>query len=197
MNYIYSVISTILISIVLSYIEIAYESGERGKAVFCGDSFLYVLVVSFGNVVSTLLAPTVLGPSDALSEVAGLPWFWYSFVGVFGFSLVARNLDVDFLGKGILSIKEWVSKSKDNAVASVVERAVNIENDEAQGIANALREMDESDLEAQIIQVMGKEDLKEIISQSSVSNVNSHFHKALVLAHEETTRARAIVNSIS
>lgn len=193
MDYAFGILISFLLTCILAYVEIIHESGKSGKALLCPETFAYLLVLALGNGISTLAAPSILAASNLISQIQGPVWLWYGVIGVFGFNAIIRYINITLFDQGVLSINEWVSKSKENATAAVIEKSVDLEHAEAQQIAQQLKNLPEDELDAQISQVLGSDTLEELNSQSG-NRVNSRLLKALVLAQEETPQARAIVS---
>jgi hypothetical protein len=184
---------SVLLSFLLAVIELSYESGRRGKALFCWESALYFLILSLGNGVATLSAPLLIEAAEAPSVFASP--FGYAVVGVFGFNAVLRHVNVMLFNRGVLSINDWVSKSLDTATAAIVERGVTLEYERAQQIAQRLMTLPEDELDAHVVQALGPDTLAELNARADDAGPNARLLKALTLAHEEPDQAQAIADS--
>jgi len=187
------VLATVVLSCLTSYIKISSESEENGRAVLCIESTVYLIIVAFGNTVASLLAPALIGaPEDAIGIHFPL-WLWYPLFGVFGFQSIIGNVNVELLGGNLLSFESWIGQAEDNAVAAVVEKAVNLQHEKTQSTAELLQDLSEEELNTQFSQTLGRDRLKEIEDKCADVEVDAHMHKALVLAQEEAKIAESIV----
>lgn len=189
--YVYAVTLSISLSLVQGYIEVSYSSGEKGKSMLCLDFFTYLLILSIGNSVSTLLAPSILESTD-LGELTELKWVVYAVMGVFGFSAVLKNTDIKLFDRSFVSFSEWLKKAKDNASAAAIERSTRLEYENACSIASKLREVSEVDLNTHVVSALEPEVIKEIESMTQGKDVDTHFLKALSLAEKDPSLAGAI-----
>jgi hypothetical protein len=198
----YAVIASTLISLVLTYVELASESGERGRALFSLDAFAYLLLVTIGNVLLTLLAPAAL-PDTFITDVSistGSPdeidvprWVWYTLTGVFGFTALLRNLDIKILSQSFLSFSEYLEKARDNATVSIVERAIEMENKASNRRAHELRSLPENDLNTLLLHTVGEDELANVEAIARTENRDAHFLKALLLAQTDPVGADSLL----
>jgi hypothetical protein len=138
-------------------------------------------------------------PSDPAGQRAAVrsllerfPWFWYAFLGVFGFEVLLQNMNLTFFGKGMLSINDWISKARDNAVALAVENQAQAVNRESQSLAARLRQKPPADLNAQVVNCLGAARLTELVNTAKATGADESLVKALALANEAPDKARAI-----
>lgn len=120
------------LSLLIGVIELSYRSNAGLGACRSSAAVLYLLILSIGNAATTLLAAvttagffvstttTASTPSQSAPLALPFRWFWYAFLGVFGFEALLQNMNLTFFGKGVLSISDWIGKARDNAVASAV-----------------------------------------------------------------------------
>ncbi len=129
------------------------------------------------------------------ARLPGPAWFWYAFVGVFGFEALLKNINVTLFGKGVLSIEDWISKARDVAVAAAIASNTRRGFQRSQNLAAQLRNLSEVALGAQVVQLLGKDVLLELDKIAQDTATDPHFVKALALAHQKPDEAEAILRS--
>jgi hypothetical protein len=122
-----------------------------------------------------------------------MPWFWYAFLGVFGFEVLLQNINVTFLNRGLLSISDWISKARDSTVAAALSAEANSGSKRAQLLANRLQNLDDADLNAQVLNLLGQSRLDELTRTANDMSANPKLTKALALAYEKYDKAKDIV----
>lgn len=123
-----AIIASIILSILLVFIQVSYEIRPSSKglhSIKCNFTlyfFLYLIIVAFGNVVTTFLASGIVDSillKESISKVKfdKVPlWLMYSVLGVFGFEAIIKQINITFLDKELLTLNKWISKSKFTAV---------------------------------------------------------------------------------
>jgi hypothetical protein len=137
-------------------------------------------------------------PSSTPSEppkLSGTIWFWYAFIGVFGFEILLKNINLTFANIGVLSINDWISKALDSAAASAIESQTSSDTQQAQKLANELKLLTDSDLNAQVLNSLGADRLKELQDTAQLNGADPRLTKALALAYEAPDKAAAILIS--
>lgn len=187
------------LSILLTYVELASESGESGQALFCFDSFAYLILVTIGNGLLTYLAPDAIpdGFIDESAAAATPVWVWYTLTGVFGFNAVLRNLDIKILSQSFLSFIEALQKARDNATEAIVERAVDIESQASVKLAKELKAtLSGEELDTLIVHTIGGSEIDEIENVTQ-QRVDPRYLKALLLAKTDPASAVAALSESS
>ncbi len=199
-------------SILICAIEVKFESKKVTFRNCITSSFaLYGLIVFIGNAVTTLLVAATLGelldvppgaPAAASQASSGfpvkvgmfkrVPWFWYAFIGVFGFEVLVQKINVSFHDIGLLSINDWMNKARENAVGMAIEAQADANEKRAQTLAGKLRMLPEADLNAQVLNILGPQRLDELNGVAQQAGADSRFVKSLALAQEAPDRAGAI-----
>lgn len=136
-------------------------------------------------------------PSDATRAraarlLARLPWFWYAFLGVFGFEVLLQNINITFLNRGLLSISDWISKARESAVADALESQIASGNLEAQILADRLRHLPPAELNAYVTNLLGSQRLNELNTSAQQNGADVGLIMALALAYEAADRAKSI-----
>jgi hypothetical protein len=209
----------VFFSTLISFIEVMNRSKSDLRACLTGAFFMYWLILGTGNTATTLLAVSPVESwfsgsigdmsSDATStptpsltptpnsseppEPSGAIWFWYAFIGVFGFEILLKNINLTFANIGVLSINDWISKALDNAAASAIESQTNSDTKQAQILANKLKLLPAQELNAQVINCLGANRLQELENTAQINGADPSLVKALALAYEAPDKAKAIL----
>ena len=69
----------------------------------------------------------------------GPRWLWYAFVGVFGFEVILKNMNLTLFGKGVLTINDWIQKARDVTVAGAIKSQTTKNVAHLNNLANTLR----------------------------------------------------------
>jgi hypothetical protein len=209
----------VFFSTLISFIEVMNRSKSDLRTCLTGAFFMYWLILGTGNTATTLLAVSPVESwfsgfigdisSDATStptpsltptpnsseppEPSGAIWFWYAFIGVFGFEILLKNINLTFANIGVLSINDWISKALDNAAASAIESQTNSDTKQAQILANKLKLLPAQELNAQVINCLGANRLQELENTAQINGADPSLVKALALAYEAPDKAKAIL----
>jgi hypothetical protein len=125
--------------------------------------------------------------------VFSFPWFWYAFLGVFAFEALLQNINITFVDRGVLSLRDWISKARDNAVAVAIEAHANADVKQAQQLATRLSTLSDDLLDTHVLNILGEARLIALRASISTHRVNSRLTKAFALAYESPKRANAIL----
>ncbi len=207
-------------SILIGIIELQYISKSGFRPCLTGNSATYFTILLLGNIATTLTAgatsKNIVEPASAfessikqdspstaktkdINETKHWPpeqiefaWFWFAFIGVFGFEALLQKINLTFDGKGVLTINDWIVKARNNAVASAIKAQADAEHERAQLLAQRLRTIPEDELNAHILTLLGKSPL-ELDNAARAAAANPILYKALALAYGVPERAAAIV----
>jgi hypothetical protein len=182
-----------LFSALLWAIELQHRSKAQFRRCINGAAGLYFLILLTGSTATTLFAAATtasLFAENAAAEaqqpikklVLNLPWFWYAFLGVFGFSVLLKNMNVTFFRQGVLSINDWISKALERAVASAVKAQATANFHTAERMAGKLRALPEADLNAHVLNALGMARLKQLEKEARTTGADVALTKALALA---------------
>lgn len=152
---------TFILSAIIYVIDLT-SSSERSriKPLFSILPIIYFLILFLGNVITTLITASFI-TSDETAQ--GIPlfqsysWFWYSVIGVFCFEAIIQNINITYSDKGVLTISDWISKAKDRAVAKIIEKNIEINQDEVQLLSSKILKLEESEINTHIVDFLGKD----------------------------------------
>jgi hypothetical protein len=136
----------IALSFVLAYVEIVSEAKKPFRSCIVAQSLFYALLLAFGNVVTTLLAVTVV--SKLSPNLAPYYFLFAAFIGVFAFQSILKNMNVTILDKGVLTIQDWTDKAKSAAAAAAILRDIERIDIERGNLAQKLATVPDSKLNA-------------------------------------------------
>jgi len=197
-----AIIFTFFLSIVIFVIDLT-SSSERSriKPLISFLPFIYFTILFLGNVITTLTTASFIA-SDVTVEAFSLfqsnRWFWYSVIGVFCFEAIIQNINITYSEKGVLTISDWISKAKDRAVAKVIEKNIEIDNDEIQLLSGKIQKMEESEINTHILDYLGSdrfEKLKILIAENP--EINSSLIKSKALAQDAFDEISSVLRSKS
>lgn len=184
------------LSVLIAAIEIPSKSKTDLKSCKTGSFGIYLVILIVGNISTTLLASTVI--NAALEEANSFPgpvWFWYAFVGVFGFEAILQNVNVTLFDNGVLSINDWISKARNNAIAKALTVHADAGERYALYLAEKIKMLPENELNAMVLQHLGADKVQELNDKATQAAAPS-LVKALALAYERPDQADAIAQAI-
>ncbi|HKL15969.1 MAG TPA: hypothetical protein VJ915_10070 [Balneolaceae bacterium] len=197
-----AIIFTFFLSIVIFVIDLT-SSSERSriKPLISFLPLIYFTILFLGNVITTLTTASFIATDvtvEAFSLFQSNRWFWYSVIGVFCFEAIIQNINITYSEKGVLTISDWISKAKDRAVAKVIEKNIEIDNDEIQLLSGKIQQMDESEINTHILDYLGSdrfEKLKILIAENP--EINSSLIKSKALAQDAFDEISSVLRSKS
>lgn len=181
------------LTIILSFIQIMFDA-KISAFVNCvtGPFILYLVVMITGNVITTLMASSLIG-----DKLPGSPFIWYSFIGVFGFEALIQKINVTIFDKGVLSINDWITMAKASAVSASLRKSAERDIYEKQQLADKLIQKCSGQLQriheyAQ--NNLGMDTYNKIISEYG-TGPNIEARLAFILANEKPIQVKAILAS--
>jgi hypothetical protein len=183
-------IITLPLSSLIVAIQVTQASNSSLQRAIRGPTFIYFLIVFVGNVFTTFLAAATTSktiPSDVAPA-----WFWYAFLGVFGFEAILKNLNLTFADIGVLSINDWITKARDVAVADVIEVDVIHKLQMANALAAKLKALPVNELNAHVSNILGNGQVTVLDAAASTEAADPQLMKALALAKGNYKAALAI-----
>jgi hypothetical protein len=158
----------------------------------------YLLVLAGGNIIATALVPVLVPEHVETGWLDPLPRrirpLLYAFLGVFAFRGILANLSYNALGAN-LSFGGWIARARDSAVAAVLAKQVRKENESHQRRTRGLRELTETELNANIAQLLGDDAVAQLEVEARQSNTDPKLYKALHLAKEKPGEVDAILKA--
>ncbi|MEM1158234.1 MAG: hypothetical protein AAF649_01845 [Verrucomicrobiota bacterium] len=169
------------ITLLLAMVEVLDSSKARPRALLNLSFLAYFLLLCFGNIVSTLAAYHWVIPQwDWITS----DWCWSAFVGVFAFELVIQQINVTFGGNNAITIREWVAKASDVAVASTNRNHIKLEIEERSKLAQQLLSLPEEDINGYLVQFFGGRIVKDLNRLAAENEAIPHQVKAQALARK-------------
>lgn len=191
-DWLIAVVLVLPLTVLLAVIQITHTSERTSlQGIFCGSMWRYVFIAFIGNLLTTSLAAATTS-----HQVPNVPpsWFWYAFIGVFGFEAILKNVNLTFSGIGVLSVNDWITKARDVATADVIEADVLRKEKEANVLASQLKQLSIAELNAHVNQILGGNQVNELDQQAVACSADPKLVKALALAKGNYSAARAILS---
>jgi hypothetical protein len=136
-------------------------------------------VLSFGNVVTTLLASLAvvkISPSLAAYYFILAPFF-----GVFGFETVLKNTNITMFDRGVLTIQNWIEKALNAAAAAAIDQQENFKQDEETRLVAKLMTLTEVEINTRVLHKMGQETVQKLEAAAKASSADTKHYKVLQL----------------
>ncbi len=121
----------------------------------------------------------------------GRLWFWYAFFGVFGFQGVLKRVNVTFAEAGVLSIHDWITKSRDAAAANAIEQQVRTDAAKAASHIEVLKTLPLDQLRSHLLS--SGTDVEKIEQRATAANADIALMLATEFAFGDPEKARALV----
>ena len=175
-------------SFVIALIEVPTKAKTPLRQCFGWPSALYVALLSFGNVVTTLLASQAV---DKLPlSLAPYYFLFAAFFGVFAFETVLKNTNITMFDKGVLTIQDWIEKALNFAAAASIDRLENLKDLEEKERFDELMKLPEKDLNTRILNQMGAGVVPKLDAEAMSDGADSKQYKALRLASSMRDRKK-------
>lgn len=179
---VWAIVIAIALSSVLAAIEIASESKKPLRSCLVVQSFFYFCLLTFGNVVTTLMATVLVTRMDP-----GLKPYYFifaAFIGVFAFETILKNTNVTVLDKGVLTIQEWINKALTAAAAATIVRDIQ-RTDIANGkLAKRLSAIPEIDLNTFVVLKLAAGStniVQQLDTMAMTNNADPRLYKAYAI----------------
>jgi len=180
-EFLWAIVIAAGLSLLIACIEIPSRAKSPFRACRNGSTVLYWLVLSFGNIVTTLLASIVVVKLPASLS----PYYFLiaAFFGVFGFETVLKNTNITMFDKGVLTIQNWIEKALNAAAASAIDENEKLKEDARNLLVEKLKTLREDEINTRILQRMGPDAVKKLDAEALASSANSKLYKAFQLAN--------------
>ena len=184
----------IVASLVIAGIEIPNKSKAPIRACLGAPSIFYLIILSFGNVVTTLLAslvvvklPAALSPYNALL----CPFF-----GVFGFEAILKNTNVTMFDRGVLTIQDWTDKALNGAAAAAISKQEDLKEEQELKLTEILARLSEPDINTRVLEKMGAQAVRNLEAAAEASKADAKQYKILqLIAALSRSEALALIKS--
>jgi len=176
--------------------EISYRSKASLRVCISQKILIYGAIVAIGNLATTLLATHLLADRLPTGLLSWSPFF-SAFFGVFAFEGILSNSNITFADKKILTIYDWIGRTRDPAVAEAIEKQVTIadilETKSAQALSARLPE---PQLNTYLDKYVGAGTASKITEEANASGADVKLSKALELATKAPGKTAAILKSL-
>jgi len=167
------------LSFLIACIEIPSKSKCQLRACFIGASLFYWSVLSFGNIVTTVLASLAVVKLPA--NIAPYYFILSAFFGVFGFETILKNTNITMFDRGVLTIQNWIEKALNAAAAAAIDQQENLKREAETRLVNKLMELPEVELNTRILHKLGPETVSKLEAASKASSADAKLYKVLQL----------------
>jgi len=167
------------LSLVIACIEIPSRSKCPLRACFIAASFFYWLVLSFGNVISTVLAS--LAVVKLPTAIASYYFALSAFFGVFGFETILKHTNITMFDRGVLTIQNWIEKALNAAAAAAIDQQENLKENEETRLAGKLMALSEMEINTRILHKMGPDTVQKLEADANASSGDVKLYKVLQL----------------
>jgi hypothetical protein len=178
----WAIVIAIALSFVLAAIEISNESKKPLRSCLVFQSFFYCCLLTFGNVVTTLIATVLVTKMDP--DLKPYYFIFAAFTGVFAFETILKNTNVTVLDKGVLTIQVWINKALTAAAAAAIERDIqrtNIENGKLAKRLSAIPEIDLNTFVALKLSGGSPSIVKQLDNAATTNNADRRLYKAYAI----------------
>lgn len=166
-------------SFVIACIEVPRKSKTSLKACFVLQSLFYFLVLSFGNVVTTLLvSPSV---SKLPNSLFSYYFLFCAFFGVFGFETILKNTNITMFERGVLTIQNWIEAALNSAVAAALDKEQSIIHRKRQALVSKFEKLTDQEINTRILNKCGPAEVKKLEADAAKSSADPHLYKVLFL----------------
>lgn len=130
---------------------------------------------------------------EFVGELGVLSYFMFAILGVFVFEVVLANTDIIFFNNSVGIIQMWATRARDPAVAAATEKLAQLDKELQQRIAQGLEGLSEPDLNAHLLNIVGRDELRKLEKDAAAENASPKLYKALELANKAPSEAEAIL----
>lgn len=181
------------LSLLIALIEIPSKSKSRFRACLGGSSFFYWLVLSFGNIITTLLASLAVVKLPA--SLAPYYPVLTPFFGVFGFETVLKNTNITMFDKGVLTIQNWIEKAANAAVADAIAKQEDLNEEDRDVLVKRLTRLSEIEINTRVLSKLGPLAVGELDAAAKASAADPKLYKIFQLASTLSRSERAALLS--
>jgi len=173
------------LSILVATIEIPSTSKTTIRSSLSAWFLIYLIILIFGNSMTTLVAGVLIPKEWPIPQYVSS-----AFIGVFGFQVVLKNMNVKIFDKGVLSIEDWIAKARDLATASAIR--THAVSDKRRAIKVAERLKANPNLNAFVTQFLGAGVVTSLDAIAIQNQADPLLIKAFALAFQKPEEAGAL-----
>ena len=166
-----------LLSLVLTIIQIPTRSRTGLRSCLVIQSLVYWIVVSFGNIVTTVLASTAV--TKLPNNLAPYYFLFCAFFGVFAFEAVLKNTNVTMFDKGVLTIQDWIEKALNAAAAAAIDNEENRKRATENRLVALLMRRPERDINTLVLNALGAGTVPALDDAARDSSADPKMYKIL------------------
>ena len=186
-----ALLTAVLFTVIIVSVEMIGGSKVNFKYLFTVSFFLYLFLMTIGNLFSTLMATTLVKDQEFFKDFAP---YWAAFLGVFGFEIIIQKINLTFWDQGVLTISAWINKAKDSAIASAIKYAA--DKDFLIKKLTAERLATHPELKTHALQAFGQEDYEKLLSSAHATpGIDVHLYLALAFVEKDLKSAQAITKA--
>jgi hypothetical protein len=115
-------------------------------------------------------------------------------LGVFGFQGIIQKVNISIWDRGVLTLDDWISKARDNAIASAVEADAKKEHKEFVKLATVLKAMPVKGLNSLVVDLLGEGKVAELEARAQKEQAEPQALKAYALVRNARSSAEAYLD---
>ncbi len=169
----------VFVSVFLSLVQVPSRAKASISECFVIEAFVYWLILSFGNVVTTLLASLIVVKIPP--SLKGFYFLLCPFIGVFAFETILKNLNLTLADRGVLTIQNWIDKALDSAAAAVVVKKENAKHAKELALVHKMMTMSEADINGRILSKLGPGKVAAFDADAAASAADAKQYKIFQL----------------
>jgi hypothetical protein len=191
-----AIFSGVLLTLVLAFVEILYQSKVRQLKACCagGIFYFYTLLLLVGNALAAALASITLNKQLPESWASMFPFIDVA-IGIFAFEAILKNTNISFFDKGVFTIQDWIGKARDPAIAAAVKKQSEFDRNLIVESAKTLTALPEDELNAYIATYVKDTSVADIETAAVASGADRKLYKALELALKAPDDTASIIRA--
>jgi hypothetical protein len=181
----WAVLIAIFASLLLALIEITSKSKAHLRACIGMHLVLYWIVLAFGNVFATLIGYVALQsayPQITNPPLAAFSHLIYAFVGVFGFEVILKQMNLTMFDQGVLTIQDWTTKASNAAIGAAIEKQERLRGYLEGKLIGYLMTLSEEDINTRVLNKFNDETVRKLDEATEKSAANKKQYKVYQLA---------------
>jgi hypothetical protein len=193
-DFFWSIVIAIGLSVLVALVEIPSRAKTNLGSCFVAPTLTYVLVLCFGNVITTVLAALAVVKLPA--SLAPYYFLLAPFFGVFGFETVLKKTNITMFDKGVLTIQTWIEKALAAAAAAAIDKRDDAKEVAGSRLEETLMTLSELEINTRVLQKLGPDAVKKLEQSARESSADTKRYKVLQLVAALTrSEAAALMQS--